>query len=76
METSRPIPKEEGIDNSLSVLREGYLYVTNRAIGFQSDIFETRLLGERAICMRGEEAAKLFTTGRNFSGMARHRSVC
>ncbi|EHB64038.1 cytochrome P450 [Paenibacillus lactis] len=66
METSRPIPKEEGIDNSLSVLREGYLYVTNRAIGFQSDIFETRLLGERAICMRGEEAAKLFYDGEKF----------
>jgi len=54
------IPKEQGIDHSLSVLREGYLFITNRTIGFQSDIFETRLLGERAICMRGEEAAKLF----------------
>ncbi|MCM3783447.1 cytochrome P450 [Neobacillus mesonae] len=60
MEETKLIPKEEGLDHSLSVLREGYLYITNRTIGFQSDIFETRLLGERAICMRGEEAAKLF----------------
>ncbi|WP_422656936.1 cytochrome P450 [Paenibacillus sp. EC2-1] len=60
MEKAKPIPKEDGLDNSLDVLREGYLYITNRAIGFQSDIFETRLLGERAICLRGEEAAKLF----------------
>ena len=60
MEETKPIPKEHGLDNSLNVLREGYHYITNRTIGFQSDIFETRLLGERAICMRGEEAAKLF----------------
>ncbi|MCI1775225.1 MAG: cytochrome P450 [Paenibacillus lautus] len=60
METIRPIPKEEGLDHSLNALREGYLFVTNRTIGFQSDIFETRLLGERAICLRGEEAARLF----------------
>ncbi|MFD1135883.1 cytochrome P450 [Paenibacillus urinalis] len=60
VEEKKLLPKEEGLDHSLSVLREGYLYITNRTIGFQSDIFETRLLGERAICMRGEEAAKLF----------------
>lgn len=60
MEGTIPIPKEEGLDHSLNMLKEGYLYITDRTIGFQSDIFETRLLGERAICMRGEAAAKLF----------------
>ncbi|MFE0554900.1 cytochrome P450 [Paenibacillus sp. NPDC058910] len=60
MENIKPIPKEDGLDHSLNVLREGYLFITNRTIGFQSDLFETRLLGERAICMRGEEAARLF----------------
>lgn len=60
MEKANAFPKEEGLDHTLSVLKEGYLYITNRTIGFQSDVFETRLLGEKAICMRGEEAASLF----------------
>ncbi|OZB98618.1 cytochrome P450 [Paenibacillus sp. XY044] len=60
MEQFRPIPTEEGLDHSLTLLKEGYLYITNRTLGFQSDVFETRLLGQRAICMRGEEAARLF----------------
>nr|WP_249435759.1 cytochrome P450 [Paenibacillus sp. Marseille-Q4541] len=50
----------------MSVLKEGYLYITNRTIGFQSDLFETRLLGEKAICMRGEEAAQLFYDNEKF----------
>ncbi|WP_152403950.1 cytochrome P450 [Paenibacillus cellulositrophicus] len=60
LEGNRPMPAEEGLDHSLAFLKEGYLYITNRTLGFQSDVFETRLLGERAICMRGEEAARLF----------------
>lgn len=67
MEQTKFIPKESGLDHSLDVLREGYLYITNRTIGFQSDIFETRILGERAICMRGEEAAKLFYDNSKFA---------
>lgn len=66
MEETKPIPKEEGLDNTLNVLKEGYLYITNRATGFQSNIFETRLLGEKAICMRGEEAAQLFYDNEKF----------
>ncbi|WP_353047977.1 cytochrome P450 [Exiguobacterium mexicanum] len=57
---TRLIPKEEGLDHSLAFLREGYLYVPNRRKSFQSNLFETRLLGERAICLGGAEAAALF----------------
>ncbi|WP_160032116.1 cytochrome P450 [Paenibacillus sp. An7] len=66
MEETRSFPKEEGLDNTLNVLKEGYLYITNRSIGFQSNLFETRLLGEKAICMRGEEAAQLFYDNEKF----------
>ncbi|ASS68612.1 MULTISPECIES: cytochrome P450 [unclassified Paenibacillus] len=66
MESIKPFPKEEGLDHSLSLLREGYLFVTSRADAFQSDLFETRLLGERAVCMRGEEAAELFYDNSKF----------
>jgi len=53
-------PREEGLDNSLSLLREGYMYIPNRKKSFASNIFETRLLGQSAICMSGEKAAELF----------------
>ena len=54
------MPKESGIDKSLSLMREGYLYILNRRRSFHSDVFETRLLGKKAICMGGQEAAELF----------------
>lgn len=57
---TRPIPKETGVDHSLAFLREGYLYIPNRRKSFQSNLFETRLLGERVICLGGAEAAALF----------------
>ena len=60
MTNSRQMPKEEGLDHSLTLLREGYMFLANRRKSFASNIFETRLLGQKAICMGGEEAAKLF----------------
>ncbi len=54
------IPREKGLDNSLSLMQEGYLYIPNRCRQYQSNIFETRLLGKKAICMSGEEAAEIF----------------
>lgn len=53
-------PREEGMDHSLNLLREGYMYIPNRKKSFASNIFETRLLGQSAICMSGEKAAELF----------------
>lgn len=54
------IPRDDGFDNSLALLKEGYLYIHNRVETFQSDLFKTRIMGKNAICMRGKEAAKLF----------------
>ena len=54
------MPKEFGIDKSISFMREGYLYILNRRRSFHSDVFETRLLGKKAICMGGKEAAEIF----------------
>lgn len=56
----KQMPKESGIDKSWSLAREGYLYILNRRRSFHSDVFETRLLGKKAICMGGQEAAELF----------------
>ncbi|WP_053220151.1 cytochrome P450 [Virgibacillus senegalensis] len=60
MAKDRRVPREKGLDNSLALMQEGYLYIPNRCRQFQSNIFETRLLGQKAICMSGEEAAKVF----------------
>lgn len=60
MTNSSQMPKEEGLDHSLTLLREGYMYLANRRKSFASNIFETRLLGQKAICLGGEEASKLF----------------
>ena len=60
MSKTNQMPREEGIDHSLSLLREGYMYILNRRHSFNSDIFETRLLGKKAICMGGKEAAEVF----------------
>lgn len=61
------IPKQEGLDHSVDFLREGYLFVANRRKSFQSNIFETRLLGERVICLGGEDAAALFYEADKFT---------
>ncbi|KAB7709090.1 cytochrome P450 [Bacillus aerolatus] len=60
MSNTNQMPREEGIDHSLSLMREGYMYILNRRHSFNSDIFETRLLGKKAICMGGKEAAEVF----------------
>lgn len=60
MQKTKPFPKEEGLENGLSVLREGYLYIPNRRKIYQSNAVKTRVLGQEAILLGGEEAAKLF----------------
>ncbi|WP_050183201.1 cytochrome P450 [Domibacillus robiginosus] len=60
MSEQREMPHEEGLDQSLNLLREGYTYISSRRRSFQSELFETRLMGKPAICMGGKEAAALF----------------
>ncbi|CAM3599339.1 cytochrome P450 [Marinicrinis lubricantis] len=60
MLTKARVPHEEGLDHTISLIREGYLFISNRVKEFGSDVFVTRLLGQDVICMSGEEAAKLF----------------
>ncbi|WMJ73918.1 cytochrome P450 [Cytophagaceae bacterium ABcell3] len=54
------IPKDKMPDSSLALLADGYEFITKRCEKYQSDVFETKLLFERRICMKGEEAAKVF----------------
>jgi fatty-acid peroxygenase len=47
-------------DSTLALLSEGYTFIPKRCQRYRSDIFETRLMLEKAICMTGEEAAEVF----------------
>lgn len=60
------MPREDGIDHTLSLMREGYMYIPNRRHSFQSNIFATRLFGQRAICMGGREATAVFYDNEKF----------
>jgi fatty-acid peroxygenase len=52
-EVENRMPKEEGFDNSLKMLKVGYLFILNRQHRFPSNVLETRILGEKAICLTG-----------------------
>lgn len=39
------VPHDKGIDNTLALSQEGYLFIKNRVDKFQSDVFETQLFG-------------------------------
>lgn len=55
------IPIDKGLDHTLTMMREGYLYITNRRNRYGRDLFATRLLGgQKAVCIAGREAAEIF----------------
>ncbi|MBM6615815.1 cytochrome P450 [Desemzia sp. RIT804] len=54
------MPKEEGLDHSLSVLKEGYPYFLKRREEMDTDVFETTVLGQKTYCLGGEAGAELF----------------
>lgn len=60
MSMNEQVPHDKSLDNSLALMREGYLFIKNRVDRYQSDLFEARLLGQKVICMSGEGAAKVF----------------
>lgn len=54
------ILRDPSFDSTLDFLREGYPFLFNRSQRFDSDIFQIRLMGQKAICLHGPEAAALF----------------
>ncbi|WP_280771733.1 cytochrome P450 [Salipaludibacillus daqingensis] len=66
MSMYKKMPKEEGLDHSFKLLKEGYEFIINRRDTMESNVFETRLLGEKAICLSGSEAAKVFYDNEKF----------
>ena len=56
----RAVPQAPGFDNTVALLNEGYRFIGNRCDALGSDIFSTRLLMQRVVCVRGEQAARMF----------------
>ena len=54
------IPEAPGFDNTYALLSEGYRFIGNRCDALNSDIFGTRLMLKRVVCVRGEAAARMF----------------
>jgi len=56
----KKIPQGKSFDATLSVARNGYTFVSDRCRELNTDLFETRLVFKKTICMRGAAAARLF----------------
>src|SRR4051794_9269572 len=54
------LPRDPNPDSTLALLSQGYTYISRRCRHFQSDVFKTRIMFYPAVCMFGEEAARLF----------------
>ncbi len=54
------IPRDRSFDGTLALIRDPYGFVSERCRSYGSDLFETRLMLRRTICMTGPEAAELF----------------
>ena len=60
MLTKEHVEHDKGLDNTLALLQDGYLFIKKRSCKYESDLFETHLMGQKVICMTGAESAKLF----------------
>ena len=56
---TRP-PTDPLPDSTLAFRRDPYRFISRRCARFDSDVFQTRLMLEPAVCMIGAEAAELF----------------
>jgi fatty-acid peroxygenase len=58
--TPGSVPTDGGFDHTLALLSEGYRFLPDRFERFGADIFSTRLMLRKALCVRGEDAARMF----------------
>ncbi|WP_223115400.1 cytochrome P450 [Luteimonas suaedae] len=54
------IPRDHSPESTLALLSDPYRFIGRRARRLRSDVFSTRLMARRTICMTGREAAALF----------------
>lgn len=54
------IPRDPAPDSTLALLADGYTFISKRCRSHGSDVFETRLMLQKVVCMQGREAAEVF----------------
>ncbi len=54
------LPRDRWPDASLPMMLDPYRYISRRARQLRSNAFRTRLMGRRAVCLTGPEAAAFF----------------
>lgn len=60
------IPRDQTFDNTFAMIGDSYEFILKRCRQLGSDVFETRLLLRKTICMTGPDAAELFCDHRRF----------
>jgi fatty-acid peroxygenase len=60
------IPRDNSFDSTISLFFNGYNFIGRKSERIQSDIFETRLMLHKAICLRGERWAEIFYDDNKF----------
>lgn len=55
-------PRDSWVDSTLALLNDPYRYISRRAAELATHGFETRILGQRTVCITGRDAAELFYT--------------
>ena len=51
------IPHDHSLDSALALACDGYVFISKRCERLKSDVFQTRLLFQKFICLRGAEEA-------------------
>src|SRR5699024_10880130 len=55
------IKRHKGLDNTLKVFGQGYIYTTNQRERLNAEVFETRVLGGKSyVVLNSKEGAELF----------------
>jgi fatty-acid peroxygenase len=62
-----PIPRDKSLESTLALATDGYRFIDKRCAHYRSDLFETRLLFEKTVCMQGEAAARVFYDTERFT---------
>ncbi len=56
----KTMPRTPGLDNTLQMIRDPYLFISKICRNLKTNCFRTRIFGKSTICMTGPEAANLF----------------
>jgi fatty-acid peroxygenase len=54
------IARDPALDSTLAILKDGYDFIWNRCQRLDSELFTTRVMGMKTVCIHGREAAELF----------------